>query len=68
MDLEDVNARVKFVLYDRDGTFHEGFDAVFTAAGMRIVRSGVRMPRMNSIMKRWSGGAADVVESFWTGR
>jgi hypothetical protein len=25
-------------------TFREGFDAVFTAAGLRIVRSGVRMP------------------------
>ena len=36
--------------------FHEGFDAVFTAAGLRIVRSGVRMPRMNSIMERWIGG------------
>jgi hypothetical protein len=34
------------VLHDRDATFHEGFDAVFTAAGLRIVRSGVRMPRM----------------------
>jgi transposase InsO family protein len=56
MDLDDAGAGVKFVLHDRDGTFHEGFDAVFTAAGMRIVRSGVRMPRMNSIMERWIGG------------
>ena len=54
MDLEQ--ASVKFVLHDRDATFHEGFDAVFTAAGLRIVRSGVRMPRMNSIMERWIGG------------
>ena len=37
-------------------TFHEGFDAVFTAAGLRIAGSGVRMPRMNSIMERWIGG------------
>ena len=29
---------------------------MFTAAGLRIVRSGVRMPRMNSIMERWIGG------------
>ena len=47
---------VKIVLHDRDATFHEGFDAVFTVAGLRIVRSGVRMPRMNSIMERWIGG------------
>ena len=56
MDLDQAGANVKFVLHDRDATFHEGFDAVFTAAGLRIVRSGVRMPRMNSIMERWIGG------------
>jgi hypothetical protein len=32
------------VLHDRDAIFHEGFDTVFTAAGLRIVRSGVRVP------------------------
>ena len=44
MDLDQAGANVKFVLHDRDATFHEGFDAVFTAAGLRIVRSGVRCP------------------------
>ena len=48
MDLDQADADVKFVLHDRDAIFHEGFDAVFTAAGLRIVRSGVRMPRMKS--------------------
>jgi putative transposase len=56
MDLDQAGGNVKFVLHDRDATFHEGFDAVFTAAGLRIVRSGVRMPRMNSNMERWIGG------------
>ena len=56
IDLDQADANVKFVLRDRDATFHEGFDAVFTAAGLRIVRSGVRMPRMHSIMERWIGG------------
>jgi hypothetical protein len=56
MDLDQASASVKFVLHDRDATFHEAFDAVFTAAGLRIVRSGVRMRRMNSIMERWIGG------------
>jgi hypothetical protein len=55
-ELEDADAKIKFVLRGRDGIFHEGFDAVFTAAGMRIARSGVRMPRMNSITERWIGG------------
>ena len=56
MGLDQAGGNVKFVLHDRDATFHEGFDAVLTAAGLRIVRSGVRMPRMNSIMERWIGG------------
>lgn len=56
MDLDQTGTSVKFVLHDRDAIFHQGFDAVFTAAGTRIVRSGVQMPRMNSIMERWIGG------------
>ena len=56
MDPDQAGADVEFVLHDRDAIFHEGFDAVFTAAGLRIVHSGVRMPRMNSIMERWIGG------------
>ncbi|MBR7839391.1 integrase core domain-containing protein [Actinospica durhamensis] len=55
MDLEETGSRVKFVLHDRDRLFHEGFDAVFTAAGVQIVRSGIRVPRMNAVMERWIG-------------
>lgn len=55
MDLDQADADVKFVLHDRDAIFHEGFDAVFTTAGLRIVRSGVRVTRTNSIMERWIG-------------
>jgi putative transposase len=29
------------------------FDAVLAEAGIEVVLSGVRMPRMNSIMERW---------------
>lgn len=56
MGLDDAGARIKFVLHDPDEAFHDRFDAVFAGAGMRIVRSDVRMPRMNSIMERWIGG------------
>jgi hypothetical protein len=56
MDLDQADTNIKFVLHDRDAIFHAGFDAVFTAAGLRVVRSGVRMPGMNSIMERWIGG------------
>src|ERR1700757_2484785 len=55
MDLEDAGARVKFVLHDRDASFTAAFDDVFRAAGVRIVRSAVQAPRMNSIMERWIG-------------
>ena len=55
MDLEHTGTRVKFVLHDRDASFTAAFDAVFQAAGGRIVRSAVQAPRMNSVMERWIG-------------
>ncbi len=55
MDLEDAGTQVKFVLHDRDASFTQAFDAVFQAAGIRIIRSGVQVPRMNSVMERWIG-------------
>ncbi|MGH3230035.1 MAG: integrase core domain-containing protein [Streptosporangiaceae bacterium] len=55
MDLEDAGRRVKFVLHDRDASFTAAFDAVFQAAGVRIVRSAVQAPRMNSVLERWIG-------------
>ena len=55
MDLEDAGVRAKFVLHDRDASFTQAFDAVFQAAGIRVIRSAVQAPRMNSIMERWIG-------------
>ncbi len=55
MDLEDAGTRVKFVLHDRDASFTAAIDAVFQAAGVRVIRSAVQAPRMNSIMERWIG-------------
>jgi transposase len=55
MDLEDAGMSVKFVLHDRDASFTASFDAVFQAAGARVVRSAIQAPRMNSIMERWIG-------------
>jgi transposase InsO family protein len=53
MDLEDTKARVKYLIHDRDSSFGAAFDAVFTAAGIDVIRSGVRAPRQNAIMERW---------------
>ncbi len=55
MDLEDAGTGVKVVLHDRDASFTAAFDAVFRAAGARVVRCAVQAPRMNSIMERWVG-------------
>ncbi len=55
MDLEDAGTRVKYVLHDRDASFTAAFDAVFRAAGVRVIRSAVQAPRMNSVMERWIG-------------
>ncbi|WP_405587866.1 integrase core domain-containing protein [Streptomyces sp. NBC_01190] len=53
MDLEDAGCRARFLIRDRDGKFPALFDAVLADAGIEVVLSGVRMPRMNSIMERW---------------
>jgi transposase InsO family protein len=53
MDLEDTGCRARFLIRDRDGKFPALFDAMLADAGIAVVLSGVRMPRMNSIMERW---------------
>ncbi|MFF2546225.1 integrase core domain-containing protein [Kitasatospora sp. NPDC058063] len=53
MDLEDAGCRVRYMIRDRDGKFPDLFDAVLQDAGIEVVLSGVRIPRMNSIMERW---------------
>jgi transposase InsO family protein len=37
----------------RDGRFPGLFDAVLADAGIEVVLSGVRMPRMNAVRERW---------------
>jgi transposase InsO family protein len=53
MDLDDAGRRVKYLIRDRDGKYPALFDAILADAGITVVLSGVRMPRMNSIMERW---------------
>ncbi|MFB7224470.1 integrase core domain-containing protein [Streptomyces sp. NPDC056227] len=53
MDLEDAGCRARFMIRDRDGKFPELFDAILKDAGIEVVLSGVRVPRMNSVMERW---------------
>ncbi|MGW7541527.1 integrase core domain-containing protein [Streptomyces sp. NPDC054770] len=53
MDLEDAGCRARFLIRDRDGKFPALFGTVLSDAGIEVVLSGVRMPRMNSITERW---------------
>jgi putative transposase len=53
MDLDEAGAQVKYLIRDRDAKFPALFDRILTDAGIASVLTGVRMPRMNSIMERW---------------
>jgi transposase InsO family protein len=53
MDLEDVGCPVRYMIRDRDGKYPALFDTILADAGITVVRTGVRIPRMNAIMERW---------------
>jgi transposase InsO family protein len=53
MDLEDTGATMKYLIWDRDSRYTATFDAVFAASGITIIKTAIRVPRMNAIMERW---------------
>jgi transposase InsO family protein len=53
MDLQDAGCRPGFLIRDRDGKYAALFDTILADAGIEVVVSGVRMPRMNAIIERW---------------
>jgi transposase InsO family protein len=52
-DLEDPGVSARFLIHDRDASFSAAFDQVLADAGIEVIRTAVRAPRMNSIMERW---------------
>ena len=55
MELGDRSDRLQFLIRDRDSKFTAAFDAVFTGADIRIIRTPVRAPRANAIAERFIG-------------
>jgi putative transposase len=55
MDLGQRAATVRFLIRDRAGQFTSSFDAVFAAAGIRILASPPQAPQANAICERMIG-------------
>jgi putative transposase len=46
---------IRFLIRDRGPDFTTSFDAIFQAAGARVLRTAVQAPRMNAICERLVG-------------
>jgi putative transposase len=55
LSLDERFEGIKFLIRDRGPNFTASFDAVFQAAGTRILRTAFQAPRMNAICERLVG-------------
>jgi transposase InsO family protein len=59
MDLHDTATAaaagpvMRFLIRDRDGKYPLSFDTILADSGITVIRTGVRIPRMNAVMERW---------------
>lgn len=53
MDLEDAGSKARFPIHDRDSKFTTAFDALVADACLKVITTGIQIPRMNSLMERW---------------
>jgi hypothetical protein len=66
--MDDAGCRAHFLLRDRDGKFPALMDEVLAEAGIATVLTGIRLPRMNSIMERSSPacfGGSKTTSATW---
>ncbi len=57
MQLEDGDARPRFLVRDRDCKFTRDFDEVFRSEGIRVIKAPVRAPKARAHAERWVGSA-----------
>jgi transposase InsO family protein len=50
--LTERSGQVRYLIRDRAGQFTDGFDAVFAAEGIEVLRSAPQCPRMNAYAER----------------
>jgi putative transposase len=55
MDLGERLGTLRFLIHDRDPVFTTAFGEVFKAAGLRIITTLPKTPRMNAICERVNG-------------
>jgi len=53
MDMGEQAGRFQLLIRDRDAKFTAAFDHVFTAEGIRVIRTPVRAPKANAYAERW---------------
>lgn len=55
MQLDDEDARPRFLIRDRDSKFTRDFDEVFRSQGIRVIKAPVRAPKARAHAERWVG-------------
>jgi putative transposase len=55
MQLDDLDARPRYLVRDRDSKFTREFDEVFRSEGIRVIKAPVRAPKARAHAERWVG-------------